>query len=137
MSDYDIMVCFAGQVEIVDQSNSSSGILLNDVPVFGFMNDLCESIRKILDGEKVDELIDFYGEYSIEIKLSHCEKVSLRNKWGQGIAEYHLPCFLTSVESWIATVDYQIQNEIPDFSHNPVYKLMIMRFRELVRTDED
>jgi len=133
MSDYDIKVCFAGQIKIVGQSNSSLAFMLNDVPVFGFMNDLCVSIRKLLDGENTVEFMDFYGEYCIEIKLDSCEKVSLRNKWDQGIADFFLPYFLTSVQSWIERVDLQIKDKIPVFSRNPVYTEMIMSFRKLIR----
>jgi len=118
---FEFLQCFSGTFE-VRNSCGNSILCLNDAPLLRLSRDLKEGIRSLQSNKRTVTVVDFYGEFELEITRVGPDEICIKKN---GTAECVTAGFVElvdSLQSALCSFILDFDTLFPLASHNSDYK---------------
>ena len=119
MSKEELRICFPGKISFIDEITSSSLLVFEDVPIFGFAIDFTQTLNSILSGNEAASFVDFYGEFEITLKRKKHMNIEISDTFRGGNFEIERRVLLQAYQSFTMKLSSLAENVFPELLANP------------------
>lgn len=123
----DMRNCFPGRTTIV--IDGQSAMVFDDAPLLGLLVEVSELWDRILRGASTAELVDFYGEYKLVMRVQK-RLLVLENEFSGVRVSIPHRTFVAAARVWSESLLRDLEQRHPGLNNNPSY----VRLKAFIQT---